>query len=234
MRSWASVPLRSCWTWYSNCRQLDQCVGRSVTPPQTSLRHAARTRSRGEDAHGQKKKQNLLGRFSVIYIFVLVQNRYNDAFLADYFQWQINMQLASGFWVQTGLNSPQDISIHYKESVEMNPQLCQSETVAAKEHWDVQPKWLKSALLFQNCSCLLHFAVEFTQTQRQNVFSGKWICSICKHTAVAQTEVWEQQFKIKHTLRGKTACTDCLMCSRWLCVVPLGTRSEKLLSIPEM
>lgn len=141
-------------------------------------------------------------------------------FLAHYFQWRINTQLASGFCEETGLNPPRDISIHSRESVEMNPQLRQSETIAAEEHWDVQPKRLKSALLFQICSCLLHFAVEFTQV----VFSDKWICSICKHTAVAQTEVWEQQFEIKHTLRGKTACTDCLMCSRRLCVVLLGTR----------
>lgn len=100
-------------------------------------------------------------------------------FLADYFQWWINTQLASGFCVQMGLNPPRDTSIHYRESVEMNPLLCQSETVAAEEHWDVQPQRLKSALL---CSCLLRFAVEFTQV----VFSDKWICSVCKHAAVAQ------------------------------------------------
>lgn len=42
-------------------------------------------------------------------------------FLVDYLQWRINTQLASGFCEQKGLNPLQDISIHYRESVKMNP-----------------------------------------------------------------------------------------------------------------
>lgn len=202
-----------------------------------SVRHAAsdvsaarsQNRSRSEDAHGQKRKQNLLGGFSIFFFFFFLGCRTGTMmlFLVDYFQWRINTQLASGFCVQMGLNPPWDISIHFRESVETNPQLSQSETVAAEEHWDVQPKrcCFKFAPVCFILPSSLHNLCFLTNGFAPSANTLRWLRQRFGSNNLKSSTLYEAK---------PPALIAWCVAADWVSSRSVHDRSEKLLSIPEM